>query len=80
MIVLYVNGDNDAIYFDSFGAGHIPKEIKEFIGNKKIIANIYKIQAYNSIMCGCFYIGFIDFMLKGGSLVSYANLFSLDNY
>ena len=32
-IVLYVNG-NDIIYIDSFGAEHIPKVIKKFIGNK----------------------------------------------
>ena len=30
----YVNGNN-IICFDSFGVGHIPKEIKKFIGNKK---------------------------------------------
>ena len=34
---------------DSFGAEHIPKEIRKFIGNKSII-NIYRMQAYNSIM------------------------------
>ena len=59
-----MNGKN-IIYFNSFGVEHIPKEIKKFIGNKNIIANIYRIQAYDSIMCGCFCIGFIDFMLKG---------------
>ena len=42
------------VYFDSFGNEHIPKEIKKFIGNKNIIANIYRIQAYNSVMCGYF--------------------------
>ena len=31
----------DAIYFDSFGVEHVPKEIKEFIANKNIITNIY---------------------------------------
>ena len=33
-------------YFDSFGVEHIPKVIKKFIGNKNIIANIFRIQAY----------------------------------
>ena len=37
-------------YFDSFGVEHIPKEIKKFIGNKKMITNIWRIQAYNSVM------------------------------
>ena len=35
-----MNGDN-LTYFDSFGAENIPKEIKKFIENKNIIANIY---------------------------------------
>ena len=55
-IASFVNGDNgslfyDATYFDSFGAEHIPKEIKKLIGNKNIIANICRIQVYYSIMC-----------------------------
>ena len=78
-IALYVNDDN-IIYFDSFGVEHIPKEIKKFIGNKSIITNIYRIEAYDSIMCGYFCTGFIDFMLKGKSLLDYTNLFSPYNY
>ena len=53
------------MYFDSFGVEHIPEEIKELIGNKKIKANILWVQANNSVMCGYFCIGFIDFMLAG---------------
>ena len=59
---------------------HIPKEIKRFIGNINIKTNIYRIQAYNSIMCGYFRIGFIDFMLKGKSLLDFTNLFSPNDY
>ena len=66
-IDLYVN-DNNVTYFDSFGVEHIPREIKKLIGHKNIITNIYRAQAYNSIMCGYFCIGFIDFMLKGKRL------------
>ena len=58
---LYVQ-NNEAIYLDSFGVEHVPKEIKRFIGNKIIKTNIFRIQAYNSIMCGYFCIGFINFM------------------
>ena len=58
-IAFYVNGDN-VTYFDSFGVEHIPKEIKRFIGNKNIITNIFRIQAHNSIKCGYFCIGFVD--------------------
>ena len=47
-----------ATYFDSFGVEHIPKEIKKFISNNIINTNVYRIQAYDSIMCGYFCIGF----------------------
>ena len=59
---------------------NIPNEIKRFIGNKNIITNICRIQAHDSIMCGYFCIGFIDFMLKGKSLLDYTNLFSPNKY
>ena len=71
---------NSVTYFDSFGVEHIPKEIKTFIKNKDIKTNIFRIQAYNSIMCGYFCIGFIDFMLKGKKLTEYTNLFSPNNF
>ena len=79
---MYVNGNNgrasyDAIYFDSFRFEYIPKEIKKLKGNKDTITNIYRIKAYDSIMCGYFCVGFIDFMLKGKSLLVYTNLFLL---
>ena len=48
-VALCVN-NNDVTYFDSFGVKHIPKEIKEFIDNKNIKTNIFRIQVYNSIM------------------------------
>ena len=67
---------NEVIYFDSFGVEHIPKEIKEFIGNKNIKANIYHVQSNNSIMCDYFCIGFIDFMLAEKTLTDFTNLFS----
>ena len=67
---------NGIVYFDSFGVEHIPEEIKEFIGNKNIKANIFRVQANNSVMCGYFCIGFIDFMLAGKTLIDFANLLS----
>ena len=82
-VALYVqnnNNDDNVIYFDSFGVEHIPKEIKAFINNKNIITNIFRIQAYDSIMCGYFCNGFIDFMLKGKTLTEYTNLFSSNNF
>ena len=70
---------NKIVYFDSFGVEHIPEKIKEFIGNKNIKTNIYRAQANNSVMCGYFCIGFIDFMLSGKKLTDYTNLFSPDD-
>ena len=79
-VALYVN-NKTIIYFDSFGVEHIPKEIIKFIGNnKKIITNIYRIQAYDSIMCEYFCIGFINFMFDGNSLTDYTNLFSPNDF
>ena len=48
------------IYLDSFGVEYIPNKIKDFIGNKNIKTNIFRVQEDNSIMCGYFCIGFID--------------------
>ena len=78
--LLCILNDNSVTYFDSFGIVHIPKEIKKFIGNENGVTNIDRIQADDLIMCGYFCIGFIDFMLKGKSLLNYTNLFSPSNY
>ena len=67
-IVLFVK-PKYVVYFDSFGIEHIPKEIKQAIGNKEIKANIFRIQAYDSIMCGYFCIEFINYMFDGKSLL-----------
>ena len=79
-IALFIKA-NEFIYFDSFGIEHIPKEINKFIGsNKKIKANIFRVQAYDSIMCEYFYIEFINYMLKGKTLLDYTNLFSPNDF
>ena len=78
-IALYVK-NNIVTYFDSFGVEHIPKEIKTFINSKNIKIDIFRIQAYDSIMCGYFYIRFINFMLAGKTLTEYTNLFSPNNF
>ena len=58
----------------------IPEEIKTFIGNKNVKTNMFRIQAYDSIMCGYFCIRFIGFMLAGKILTDFSNLFSLNNF
>ena len=93
-VALYINDNNNnnnndddddnnnrVTYLDSFGVEHIPKEIKEFIDSSLSIAtNIFRIQAYDSIMCGYFCIGFIDFMLAGKTLTEFTNIFSPNNF
>ena len=71
---------NEVIYFDSFGVEHIPKEINKFIGNKKIKGSVFRRQAYDSISCGYFWIEFINYMLKGKTLLDYTNLFSPNDF
>ena len=78
-VTLYVQ-NNEVIYFDSFGVEHIRKEIKTFINDKNITTNIFRIQAYNSIMCGYFCISFIDFILVGKNLTEFTSLFSPNNF
>ena len=69
--------NNDVTYFGSFGIEHIPKEIKAFIDcSLSITTRIFRIQAFDSIMCGYFCIGFIDFMHAGKTLTEFTNLFS----
>ena len=74
--LFYFVKKNEIVYFDSFGVEHIPEEIKKFIGNKNIKANIYCVQGNNSVMCRYFCIGFIDFLLVGKTLTDYTNMFS----
>ena len=54
----------------SFGVEHIPEEIKKIIDNRNIKANIFRVQANNSVTCGYFCIESIDFMFAGKSLFS----------
>ena len=55
-------------------------KLKSLEKTKMIITNIYRIQAYDLIMCEYFCIGFIDSMLKVKSLLDYKNLFSPSDY
>ena len=67
---------SEIVSFDSFGVEHVLEEIKEFVRNKNIIANMFRVQANNSIMCGYFCIGFVDFMLAGKKLTDFTSMFS----
>ena len=63
-IALFYNR-NEIVYFDNFGVEHVPEEVKKIARNKNIIANIFRVQANDSVMCRYFCIGFIEFVLAG---------------
>ena len=50
-IDLYLS-DSTKTRFDSFSVEQIPHEIKNFIKESKITANIFRIQAYDSVIYG----------------------------
>ena len=68
--------NNNVSYFDSFGAEHIPKEIRICNDKSVVETNTFRIQAYDSKMGGYFCIGFIDFMLSGKTLTGFTNIFA----
>ena len=67
---------SEIVYFDSFGVENVPEEIKEFVRNKNIIANIFRVHTNDSIMCWYFCTGFIYFMVAGKKLSDFMSMFS----
>ena len=74
-VALFCNR-SEIVYFNSYGIEYVPNEIKEFVGNKNIKASIFRVQVNNSIMCGYFCTGFINFMLAGKKLTDFTSMFS----
>ena len=72
--------NNNVTDFDRFGIEHISKVIEIFIDKSIVTANIFRIQAYDSIMCGYFSTGFIDFMLAGKTLTDFINILASNNF
>ena len=71
---------NTAVYFDCFGIEYIPQKVLNKIKDKWITHNIFRIQDNESIMCGFYFIAFIEYMLTGKNLLDYTNLFSPNDY
>ena len=72
-IAFFFCNKSEIVYFNSFGVEHVPEEIKELIRDK---TNIFRVQANDSVMCGYFCIGFIDFMLASKKLTDFTSMFS----
>ena len=69
--------NNNVTYFESFGVEYIAKEIKIFIDQSIDVTNVFRMQAYDSIMCeylDCICIGFIE------TLTDFANVFLPNNF
>ena len=62
-------------YFNSIGVQDIVEEIKKYFSNKSIITSIFRLQSHDLIMCGHFWIKFINFMSKCKCLTDFTNLF-----
>ena len=70
-----------ALYFDSFGMEYIPKEVlNKKIKDKSISHNTFRIEDNESIMSGFYCIAFKEYILAGGTLLHYSNLFSPSDY
>ena len=50
------------------------------VRDKSIIYDIFRIQDNDSIMCGFYCIAFIEYILSGGTMLNYTNLFALNDY
>ena len=73
--------DNNIFIFDSFGIGHISKNIYDIYKNFNIITNIYRIQDINSNLCGLFSILFCLYKVNSkNKFTEFLNLFNVNDY
>ena len=73
--------DNNIFIFDSFGIGHIPKNIYGIYKNFNIITNIYRIQDINSNLCGLFSILFCLYKVNSkNKFIEFLNMFNANDF
>ena len=71
---------NLAVFSDSFEIEYIPQKILNKIKDKSITHNIFRIRDNESVMCGFYYIAFMEYMFAGKTLLEYTDLFSVSDY
>ena len=69
-VLLFID-KNTAIYFHSFEIEYIPQEVLNKIKDKQITHNIFRIQDNESIMCGFYYIAFIECVCRKNNIRLY---------
>ena len=73
--------DNNIFIFDSFGTGHIPKNIYDICKNFNIITNIYRIQHINSNLCGLFCVLFCLYKVNSkNKFIEFLNMFNVNDF
>ena len=73
--------DNNIFIFDSFGVGHIPKNIYDLYKSFSIITNIHRIQHINSNLCGLFCVLFCLYKVNSkNKFIEFLNLFNVRHY
>ena len=55
---------NNVTYFDYFGVEHIPKDVEILMDKSIALTYIFRIQAYDSVMCGYFVLDLLTLCLK----------------
>ena len=69
-----------ATYIGTFVIEYISQEVLNKTKVKSIAHNIFRIHNIESMMCGCYCITFLKYMVAGKTLLNYANSFSPNNY
>ena len=73
--------NNNIFIFDSFGIGHIPKNIYDIYKKFNIITNVYRIQDINSNLCGLFCVLFCLYKVDTkNKFIEFLNMFNVNNY
>ena len=73
--------NNNIYIFDSFGVGHIPKNIYKIYKNFNIITNIHRVQHINSNLCGLFSILFCLYKVNTkNKFIEFLNMFNVNDF
>ena len=73
--------NNNIFIFESFGVGHILKNIYIIYKNFNIITNIYRIQDINNNLCGLFCVLFCLYNVNNkNKFIEFLNMFNVNDF